>query len=38
MRTIGTPPTVRVREKRDAEGTRIGLALPWDPDYDDWTD
>ena len=37
-RTIGTPPTVRVREKRDAEGTRIGLALPWDPDYDDWTD
>lgn len=37
-RSIGTPPTVRVREKRDADGKRIGLALPWDPDYDDWTD
>ena len=37
-RTIGTPPTVRVRERRSADGTRIGLALPWDDDYDTWTD
>jgi len=37
-RTIGVPPAVRVRLKRDAEGKPFGIAIPGDPDYDDWPD
>jgi 8-oxo-dGTP pyrophosphatase MutT (NUDIX family) len=37
-RGVGTPVCVRPRERLDADGKRIGLALPWDADYDDWRD